>query len=122
MPEENLPPSSPPRGWSQYTYPHQATPAIKRYPNNDLSKDYEHLLYIGTHFGFDVYVGVKGHDKGFMYCVFGEEGGEYYSGVGYGLTRTNRQEEWGGRYYLAAACALLNHPEHINSVLSAHRR
>lgn len=80
-------------------------------------------MCLGTHFGYDVYIQLRNmSDKGYLYCVFGSDDSEYYSGVGYGLVRTNRPSEPVPAYYLAAAVALLNRPpEYTEMVLKAHR-
>lgn len=104
------------------SHPHQAILAEKKHPNHFFSRE-EGLVYLGTHFEHDVYVQTRENsDKGYMYCVYGSEDHQYYSGVGYGLVRTNRPSETAACYHFAASCALLNNPQYIEMVLAAHRR
>lgn len=103
------------------SYPHEAILAEKKHPLHFFSRE-EGLVYLGTHFEYDVYIQTKNNsDKGYMYCVYGSDDGQYYSGVGYGLVRTNRPPEYVSCYDFAASCALLNNPQYIEMVLAAHR-
>lgn len=102
------------------SYPHEAIADTRKFPDHSLSQD-KGMVYLGTHFKYDVYIQTRGFEAGNLYCVYGSEEHQYYSAVGYGLVRTNKPSQEVSCYYLAAACALLNHPQHIQSVLNAHR-
>jgi hypothetical protein len=101
------------------SYPHEAELAPVRFPGHSLSTD-KGMVYLGTHFNFDVYVQTLGFEAGSMYCVYGPEEHEYFSAVGYSLVRTNRPPDQVPAYHMAAAVALLRNPEHIANVMGAH--
>lgn len=101
------------------SYPNEAELAPIRFPGHSLSTD-KGMVYLGTHFNFDVYVQTLGFEAGFMYCVYGPLEHEYFSGVGYSLVRTNCMPNPQHAHDMAAAVALLRNPEHIASVMGAH--
>lgn len=103
------------------SYPSDALPAAIRFPFHYLAHPDSELTYIGTHYGLDIYINATNStERGHLYCVNGPADSDYYSAVGYGLTRTHRDLNHAHRHVLAAACALLRHPEYIPIVLHAH--
>ncbi len=104
-------------GLVRISYPHEGhLPAERLFPSHHLARDPD-LQYLGTHYMMDVYVSLS---AGYMYCVFGGKDSEYYSSVGYGLTRTHRADTSVPTYHLAAACALLRHPQYTDMVFRSH--
>jgi hypothetical protein len=88
---------------------------MKAFSDHFMATDSD-LMYLGTHYGYDVYIDPKTH---YLYVVYGVVNYQYYSAVGYLFTRTTC--EFGNIHYgLAAACALMRHPQYIAGVLEAH--
>lgn len=99
----------------QLSHPQEAIPAQKKFVDHHFHRD-DYLAYLGTHYGVDVYVNKQTGD---MYCVYGNEPQDYESAVGFQLTRSNTTNS-PTSFALAAAIALLHHPEYIEKVLKAH--
>jgi len=99
------------------TTPEHSLPAARQFPNHVFTV-HPDLTYLGTHYNYDVYIDLQ---LGYLYAVFGNEGHQNYSALGYYLTRTNRPSEPCPTSALAAACALLRHPEYIQRVLESHQ-
>lgn len=101
---------------SRFTYPHEAIPADQQFTQHQFASASD-LRYIGTHFGLDVYICIKGHETGSIFCVYGNEIHEYYGAITLNLVRTNRNDSTLPAYLVAAYAALMHNPQYIPLVL-----
>lgn len=94
----------------------------KAFPSHHMANDVD-LRYLGTHYGYDVYIapGSPGTPSGMMYAVWGVNDSDYCCAMGYYISRTQRTDIANPRMGLAAAVALLHHPEYTAMVLAAHK-
>lgn len=101
---------------------HEGSCMAKAFPLHHMSSAVD-LRYLGTHYGYDIYINPDTSIPGLMYAVWGNGEADYSCGVGYYISRTQRTFKDIGNptMGLAVAVALLHHPEYTEMVLASHK-